>query len=110
MKKFAVTMLVALAAPALVAPAWAAVPVCLRLQDITSTHSPDGKVLMVTMRDGKVWRNDLQGGCPGLVFDGFKWVIHGPAEICEYTQSLQVLRSGEVCTLGKFTEQPKAHK
>ena len=95
---------------ALATPAMAAPPICLRLQDIASTHSPDGKVLMVTMRDGKVWRNDLQGGCPDLKFDGFKWVIHGPAEVCEFTQSLEVLRSGQVCVLGKFTQQANVHK
>ncbi len=95
---------------ALATPAMAAAPICLRVQDIASTHSPDGKVLMVTMHDGRVWRNDLQGSCPDLIFDGFKWVIRGPAEVCEYTQSLQVLRSGQICVLGKFTQQAKMQK
>ena len=106
MLKFALTIagVLALATPALAAP------VCLRVQDIASTNSPDGKVLMVTMRDGKVWRNDLQGTCSDLQFEGFKWVIHGPAQVCEFTQSLEVLRSGQVCVLGKFTEQAKTHK
>lgn len=94
---------------ALAAPAMAAPPICLRLQDIASTSSPDGKVLMVTMHDGKVWRNDLQGRCPDLKFEGFKWVIHGPAEVCEFTQSLEVLHSGQICMLGKFS-QAKAAK
>ena len=82
-----------------------AAPICLRQQDIASTDSPDGKVLVVKMRDGRVWVNRLQTQCPGLRFDGFSWVLHQPALICDDSQSLRVLNSGEVCELGKFTLQ-----
>jgi len=76
--------------------------ICLRNQDIKSTTSPDGKTLIVRMRDGKVWQNRLQGACSDLRFNGFVWVIHGPEEICEHTQTLRVLQSGQTCVLGKF--------
>jgi hypothetical protein len=82
-----------------------AAPVCLRDQDISGTKSPDGKVLIVTMRDGKVWTNKLQTPCPNLRFSGFSWTLHQPALICDDSQALRVLESGEICELGKFTLQ-----
>lgn len=81
----------------------ASAAICLRNKDIKSTTSPDGKPLIVTMQDGKVWRNQLQGSCSDLRFNGFAWVIRGPEGVCENTQSLQVLQSGQVCVLGKFS-------
>jgi hypothetical protein len=81
----------------------------LRERDITTTKSPDGKVLIVTMNDGKVWVNKLQSPCPDLRFDGFSWVLHQPALVCDDSQSLKVLNSGEICVLGKFDLQPPKH-
>jgi hypothetical protein len=86
-------------------PALAA-PVCLRVIDIASTQSPDGRVLVVTTWDGKVWQNRLRGKCPGLKFDGFAWVIRG-GEICDNSQTLQVLHTRQICQLGSFTLQSK---
>lgn len=78
--------------------------ICLHERDIKSTMpSPDGKTLTMVMRDGKVWQNRLQGACPDLKFRGFAWVIRGPEGVCENSQSLKVLESGQVCVLGKFT-------
>ncbi len=57
------------------------------------------------MQDGSEWRNDLQGRCPDLKFDGFVWRSANPDEtVCENMQTLRVLRSGEICALGKFTQ------
>ena len=82
----------------------ASAAICLRERDIKSTTpSPDGKMLTMVMRDGKVWQNRLQGACPDLKFDGFVWVIRGTEGVCENSQSLKVLQSGQVCILGKFT-------
>jgi len=90
-----------------VSPAWAA-NTCLRTRDIVSTASKDGKTLVFKMRDGRTLVNHLQGICPNLKFEGFAWVIRGGVdEVCENAQSLRVLRSGEVCVLGKF-DQPTA--
>ena len=61
--------------------------ICLRTRDIKSTTSPDGKSLKVVMHDGKVWQNQLQGGCSDLRFNGFVWVIRGPEGVCEDSQS-----------------------
>jgi len=95
-----------------VSPAWAT-NTCLRTRDIVSTDSKDGKTLVFKMRDGRTLVNHLQGICPDLKFEGFSWVIRGGIdEVCENEQSLHVLRSGEVCVLGKFdqpTVKPKAN-
>ncbi len=87
-----------------------AATVCLQPRDMVSTTSPDGKILVVTMRDGTVWHNLLQGACPGLKFEGFVWVVRDPSGVCENSQSLKVLRTGEVCLLGKFVKQPAKAK
>jgi hypothetical protein len=84
-----------------------AAPICLRTQDMTETQpAKDGASITFKMRDGSVWRNDLQGSCPDLGFDlGFVWnVRNGDGTVCENEESLHVLRSAEICVLGEFTE------
>ena len=57
------------------------------------------------MTDGSVWRNDLRGRCPDLRWNGFAWSTANPmATVCENEQTLTVIRSGETCGLGKFTQ------
>lgn len=93
-----------------VSPTWAK-NTCVRTRDIESAASKDGKTLVFKMRGGRTLVNHLKGICPGLKFDGFSWVIRGGTdEVCENQQSLQVLRSGEICLLGNFdrpTNKPK---
>ena len=45
-----------------------------------TTPQDDGKAIIFHMRDGTVWRNDLQGACPDLRFDGFVWTVRGTEE------------------------------
>jgi hypothetical protein len=105
-----------LAAAALgVSPALAA-PVCLRTHDIVGSESKDGKILTFHMRDGTVWRNHLQSQCNGLIFNGYVWVVRGGTDtVCENAQTLRVLQSGQICSLGKFdppvkpAPKPAAH-
>jgi len=85
---------------AAVSPAAAAM--CVQSRDILSTNSKDGKLMTFKMRDGRVLVNHLQGTCSDLKFEGFVWVLRGTDDICENQQSLKVLRSGQVCVLGKF--------
>jgi len=75
---------------------------CVQARDILSTHSDDGRLMTFKMRDGRVLVNHLQGVCSDLRFEGFSWVVRGTEDICENQQSLQVLRSGQTCLLGKF--------
>jgi len=100
MKTIIATLLL-VAAAAAASPASAA-PLCVQTRDIVSTDSKDGKLMTFKMRDGRVLVNHLQGICTDLRFNGFVWTIRGPEEVCERQQSLRVLQSGQVCTLGKF--------
>ncbi len=84
------------------APAWAQ-KTCLNSRDIVSSNSKDGKTMTFKMRDGKTYVNHLHGVCSDLRFNGFVWVLHsGDTQVCENEQSLRVIQSGQVCTLGKF--------
>jgi hypothetical protein len=91
---------------ALSAPAQAAPNICLSTRDMMSTKpQDDGTAIVFKMRDGSVWRNDLIGRCPDLKFFGFAWTVRNPDEtVCEREQTFRVLQSGEICTLGKFTQ------
>jgi len=93
------------------APANAA-NICISTRDVLDTQpQDDGKAIIFRMRNGAVWRNDLQGACPDLRFDGFAWTIRNPDEtVCENMQTLRVLRSGEICALGKFTQTKPPRK
>ena len=99
---------------ALSAPAQAAGHICIPTRNIeSSTPQEDGAAILFKMRDGSVWRNDLNGRCPDLKFNGFVWAVRNPGEtVCEHEQTLRVLRSGEICSLGKFTQiaPPRGHK
>ena len=106
---YAAAIFVSLAAAA--APANAA-NICISTRDIMDSQPQnDGKAIIFRMRNGAVWRNDLQGACPDLRFDGFAWTIRNPDEtVCENMQTLRVLRSGEICALGKFTQTKPPRK
>ena len=106
MRKFLFGMAAAASLAAFSAPALAAGPICLSTRDMRqTTPQDDGTAILFHMRDGSVWRNDLHGRCPDLKYDGFVWNLRNPSEaVCENEQVLRVLRSGEICTLGKFTQ------
>jgi hypothetical protein len=85
----------------------AAAPICLNTYDMIETlPQKGGASIIFKMRDGSVWRNDLHGRCPDLWFDyGFTWTVrNGDNTVCENENTLRVLKSGEVCALGKFTQ------
>ena len=87
-------------------------PICLPTRNIAQTSpSPDGTAITFRMTDGSVWRNDLRGRCPDLRWDGFSWTTSDPMEqVCENEQTIRVIRSAEVCALGKFTQlEPAGH-
>ena len=80
----------------------AAANMCVQSRDIASANSKDGKLMTFRMRDGRILVNHLQGVCSDLKYEGFSWIIHGTDEVCENQQTLRVLRSGQICVLGKF--------
>ncbi len=92
------------------APSFAAGNVCISTRDIqSSTPKDDGSAITFKMKDGSVWRNDLHGRCPDLKFTGYEWNIRNPdGSVCENEQTIRVLRSGEICQLGKFTQEKPA--
>lgn len=82
--------------------------ICLRTLDISSTTTPNDKTILFHMRDGKVYRNDLRGTCSGISFHGFAYDVTPPDRICGNLQIIRVLKTHSVCSLGPFTEVPKA--
>jgi hypothetical protein len=102
-------VIVALSLAGLAAVSPASAKVCLRTQDIASTHSDDGKLMTFRMRNGQTLVNHLQGVCSDLKFEGFVWTIRGTDIVCENEQSLRVLRSGQICVLGKFDPPVNPH-
>jgi hypothetical protein len=93
------TLCMAAFGTAMLAGAAQAAPICLRTQDMVQTDPQKGGASIIfKMRDGSVWRNDLYGSCPDLWFTGFAWTV------CENQETLHVLRSAEICSLGKFTQ------
>jgi hypothetical protein len=79
-----------------------AVPSCLNILDIKRSRAVDARTILFYMRDGNVWKNSLQGLCPGLTFNGFAYRTN-ESQICADSQAIRVLVSKETCTLGKFT-------
>mgnify|MGYP001549734556 CR=1 FL=1 len=82
--------------------------ICLRTFDSSSTTTPNDKTILFHMRDGKVYRNDLRGTCSGISFNGFAYDVTPPDRICGNLQIIRVLKTHAVCSLGPFTEVPKA--
>jgi len=99
-------LLAALMTVAAVMPAEAAGKVCLQTRNMRdTTPAPDGTAITFKRNDGSVWRNDLKGRCPDLKFNGFAWTVRNPGgTVCDDEQVIEVLRSGEICVLGKFTK------
>jgi len=82
----------------LIVPASAAT--CLKYRFIDSTKVIDAKTIDFTMKDGRVYRNNLRVQCNSLKFTGFVSGSHF-GEICDF-QSIRMLQSGEFCSLGRF--------
>ena len=79
--------------------------ICIKSQDIqNSVPDKTGSAITFTMKDGKVWRNDLQARCPDLQFEGFAWTLHGTDEVCDDQQVIRVINSPEICALGNFKD------
>jgi hypothetical protein len=76
--------------------------VCLWTYQIDHTHVVNPRTVLFYMKDGHVWRNDLKAPCPGLSFHGFSYVTRSDT-ICSNAVPIQVVRTGEACSLGAFS-------
>ena len=103
MKTFAKLVLLLALGAAGVSPAVAA-PVCLNSYYIDHTTVVDAKTILFRMKNGTVWRNTLHTSCSGLLFNGFAYTLQ-TLEICDNLQTIHILRTGEVCVLGKFSPE-----
>jgi hypothetical protein len=75
---------------------------CLWTRQIDHTHVVDRNTVLFYMKDGKIWRNDLKSPCMGLKLHGFSFTSASD-EICSNAVGIRVIRTGEVCTLGRFS-------
>jgi len=80
---------------------------CLQANQIAGSDSPDGKVLILRMRDGKRWQGELKGACSQIRFNGFSWDV-SDGRVCENAQAIHVPRMGGACVLGKLSPLPTA--
>lgn len=101
--------IVILAALALLAASTADAAVCLPFTRIDSTKAISPTVILFRMKDRTVWRNTLRNACPGAMSGGITYELQTDV-VCENTQVIRVLDSGEVCLLGAFTKDAPAPK
>lgn len=78
--------------------------ICLKTYYIDSTHVVDAKTILFRMKDGTVYRNTLATACNGLLWDGFVYVLHYDELCSNDRQTIRVLRSHQVCQLGRFSK------
>jgi len=76
---------------------------CLSASQIRSTDAPDGTALVLTMKNGAVWRAPFLRSCSGIRFSGFAWIVDGD-RICENAQRLTVQGTRAICTIGTLTQ------
>lgn len=76
-------------------------PICLKTNWIDSTSVVSPQKILFRMKDGKTYVSALPTPCLGLRFNGFVYNT-SYMEVCGGSQSIRVLHTGEVCTLGKF--------
>ena len=97
------TLMTALVLTGLAIGGPASAKICIDARDIVSSKSDDGKVMVFKMKNGQTLINQLRGSCPDLKYNGYVWQLRsGDTQVCENTQSFQVLQSGQICVLGKF--------
>jgi hypothetical protein len=77
---------------------------CLNLSNIQETKVVSDEAILFRTRDGKFYVNELPNKCSGLKFeDGFAYST-SIAQLCDNVEIITVLRRGNSCGLGKFTE------
>jgi hypothetical protein len=86
----------------------AAATTCIKNRLIENTKVIDANTLDFHMKDGTIYRSFTRSSCSGLIFSGFVHRSYND-EICEH-ETIRILQSHEICSLGTFTKQPPASK
>lgn len=84
--------------------------VCIDTIHIDHTTFPDSGTILFHMDNHKIWKASLNGHCPGLKFNGFIYEPTPPHHICGNLQTIKVIETGSICTIGpleQFTPAPK---
>jgi hypothetical protein len=105
---FAVAAIVTTAVPALAEQSSSS---CLPADDVNHTQVLNDHQILFYMRNKKVWLNTLRGRCVSLpIQEGFSF-SSSFSEYCPNSETIKVIRTGEVCQLGGFTpyEKPVNH-
>jgi hypothetical protein len=79
--------------------------VCLNVQEIQRTETPDDRTIIFHMRDGKVWRNTLRTACPMLRTSPYTQKLNGDL-VCSNQQFIHLTLTGDDCALGDFSPAP----
>jgi hypothetical protein len=103
MRKIAALAVLLTTAFGTAAPALAdSTPICLKTNWIDKTTVVGPQEILFRMKDGKTYSSRLRTPCIGLRNFGFAYVT-SYMELCGKSESIRVLETGQVCTLGNFT-------
>jgi hypothetical protein len=80
--------------------------VCLNVQDIRNTETPNDRTIVFYMRNGMVWRNTLKSVCPMLSVSPYTQKLQTDL-VCANRQFIHVTMTGIDCVLGDFTPVPQ---
>ena len=96
-------LVLAASAPAEVSAPPASSSLCINVRNIQRTEVQDDRTILFHMRDGKVWQNRLRQICPMLTTSPWTQVLHND-QVCSNQQFIRVIRTGDTCSLGDFTQ------
>lgn len=83
--------------------------ICLQSSQIDHTEIVNKNLILFYMNGKKVWANTLPAPCGMDRSDGFIWRNSLP-QYCDNLETVKIIRTGQVCRLGKFTPYEKPAK
>lgn len=83
---------------------------CVRPRDVQNTNVLDSKTIEFRMVGGKIYRNNLDKACPGLVkYDPITYTVRG-TDLCDVDiftvlrNTAGILETRATCSFGQFQE------
>jgi hypothetical protein len=83
--------------------------ICLQTFQIDHTEILNKNQILFYMNGKKIWVNTLPSPCSMDNTDGFVWRSSIP-QYCDNLETIKIIRTGQVCRLGKFTPYEKTAK